>query len=33
MEKAGFQDIEHLGATGVSTSQFSGGSLFRATKK
>ncbi len=32
MAKAGFVGIEHVGATGVATSRFTVGALFRARK-
>jgi hypothetical protein len=33
MDKAGFDHIEYIGTTGLSTSQFTEGALFRAHKK
>lgn len=32
MQKAGFTDVEHLGKSGTSTSQYTVGALFKAKK-
>jgi hypothetical protein len=32
MENAGFGDVEYTGATGITTSRFTAGALFRGRK-